>query len=175
MEDEFLSLGLDIIGLGVFNYDFGSVTKESPVIKAVYRCLNEAVRCCCCCAAHSAHSALKPHPVPTCPQEHRATFYLPYWNIPGARFVVPRLREFHRDLDVLDAQLNALIRRAVDSKQEDDLEALQARDYSKARTAGLVLAAVSAPLAEHVSCLFGISPCSWRALPSTPDTSTPNL
>jgi cytochrome P450 family 97 subfamily B polypeptide 3 len=44
MEDEFLSLGLDIIGLGVFNYDFGSVTKESPVIKAVYRCLREAVR-----------------------------------------------------------------------------------------------------------------------------------
>lgn len=43
MEDEFLSLGLDIIGLGVFNYDFGSVTNESPVIKAVYRCLREAV------------------------------------------------------------------------------------------------------------------------------------
>lgn len=33
LEAEFLSLGLDIIGLGVFNYDFGSVTKESPVIK----------------------------------------------------------------------------------------------------------------------------------------------
>ncbi len=33
MEDEFLSLGLDIIGLGVFNYDFGSITNESPVIK----------------------------------------------------------------------------------------------------------------------------------------------
>jgi cytochrome P450 family 97 subfamily B polypeptide 3 len=47
MEDEYLSLGLDIIGLGVFNYDFGSVTKESPVIKAVYRCLREAVRPCC--------------------------------------------------------------------------------------------------------------------------------
>jgi Cytochrome P450 len=44
MEDEFLSLGLDIIGLGVFNYDFDSVTTESPVIKAVYRCLREAVR-----------------------------------------------------------------------------------------------------------------------------------
>ena len=26
-------LALDIIGLGVFNHDFGSVTKESPVIK----------------------------------------------------------------------------------------------------------------------------------------------
>lgn len=33
MEVEFLNLGLDIIGLGVFNYDFGSVTSESPVIK----------------------------------------------------------------------------------------------------------------------------------------------
>ena len=33
METEFLNLGLDIIGLGVFNYDFGSITRESPVIK----------------------------------------------------------------------------------------------------------------------------------------------
>lgn len=33
MESEFLSLGLDIIGLGVFNFDFGSINSESPVIK----------------------------------------------------------------------------------------------------------------------------------------------
>ena len=33
MEEEFLNLGLDIIGLGVFDYDFGSITRESPVIK----------------------------------------------------------------------------------------------------------------------------------------------
>lgn len=33
MESEFLSLGLDIIGLGVFNYDFNCLTEESPVIK----------------------------------------------------------------------------------------------------------------------------------------------
>lgn len=33
LEAEFSSLALDIIGLGVFNYDFGSVTKESPIIK----------------------------------------------------------------------------------------------------------------------------------------------
>jgi hypothetical protein len=33
MEAQFLSLGLDIIGLGVFNYEFGSITTESPVIK----------------------------------------------------------------------------------------------------------------------------------------------
>lgn len=35
LEAEFSSLALDIIGLGVFNYDFGSVTKESPVIKVL--------------------------------------------------------------------------------------------------------------------------------------------
>ena len=33
LEAEFSSLALDIIGLGVFNYDFGLVTKESTVIK----------------------------------------------------------------------------------------------------------------------------------------------
>lgn len=33
MEDEFLNLALDIIGLGVFNFNFGSITKESPIIK----------------------------------------------------------------------------------------------------------------------------------------------
>ena len=33
METEWLNLGLDIIGLGVFNYDFGSINNESPVIQ----------------------------------------------------------------------------------------------------------------------------------------------
>ena len=33
IETEWLNLGLDIIGLGVFNYQFGSITSESPVIK----------------------------------------------------------------------------------------------------------------------------------------------
>lgn len=42
METEFLNLGLDIIGLGVFNYEFGSITTESPVIKAVYGVLKGA-------------------------------------------------------------------------------------------------------------------------------------
>ena len=36
MEAEFLSLGMDIIGLGVFNYDFRSLTTESPVIKVIH-------------------------------------------------------------------------------------------------------------------------------------------
>jgi hypothetical protein len=39
LEEKFNSVSLDIIGKAVFNYDFGSVTKESPVIKAAYACL----------------------------------------------------------------------------------------------------------------------------------------
>ncbi|EJK77819.1 hypothetical protein THAOC_00327 [Thalassiosira oceanica] len=42
MEEKFCSVALDIIGLSVFNYEFGSVTKESPLIKAVYLALVEA-------------------------------------------------------------------------------------------------------------------------------------
>jgi hypothetical protein len=41
METEFFSVALYIIGRAVFNYDFGSVTSESPVIKAVYSTLKE--------------------------------------------------------------------------------------------------------------------------------------
>ena len=36
MESQFLSLGMDIIGLGVFNYDFRSLATESPVIKVAF-------------------------------------------------------------------------------------------------------------------------------------------
>jgi len=55
METEFCSVALDIIGRAVFNYDFGSVTAESPVISAVYSTLKEVgifksfdVVCCYC-------------------------------------------------------------------------------------------------------------------------------
>ena len=44
METEFCSVALDIIGKAVFNYEFGSVTKESPVIQAVYSALKEVRR-----------------------------------------------------------------------------------------------------------------------------------
>lgn len=55
LEAEFSSLALDIIGLGVFNYDFGSVTKESPVIKVhppdlvlpIFLLRNAILLCCC--------------------------------------------------------------------------------------------------------------------------------
>ncbi|CAA7017307.1 unnamed protein product [Microthlaspi erraticum] len=112
MEAEFSSLALDIIGLSVFNYDFGSVTKESPVIKAVYGTLFEA--------------------------EHRSTFYFPYWNFPPARWIVPRQRKFQRDLKVINDCLDGLIQNAKETRQETDVEKLQQRDYSNLKDASLL-------------------------------------
>lgn len=112
LEAEFSNLALDIIGLGVFNYDFGSVTNESPVIKAVYGTLFEA--------------------------EHRSTFYIPYWKFPLARWIVPRQRKFQDDLKVINTCLDGLIRNAKESRQETDVEKLQQRDYSNLKDASLL-------------------------------------
>ena len=112
METEFLNVALDIIGLGVFNYDFGSVTRESPVIKAVYGVLREA--------------------------EYRSTFYIPYWNIPGADLVVPRLRDFKERMGIISGALDELIDRAKADRTEEDFEALQARDYENIQDPSLL-------------------------------------
>jgi hypothetical protein len=45
MEEEFLNLGLEIIGLGVFNYEFGAINTESPVIKVSCRMHEGLVGC----------------------------------------------------------------------------------------------------------------------------------
>ncbi|KAK6140069.1 hypothetical protein DH2020_026204 [Rehmannia glutinosa] len=54
MEEKFSQLTLDVIGLSVFNYNFDSLTTNSPVIEAVYTALKEA--------------------------ELRSTDLLPYWK-----------------------------------------------------------------------------------------------
>lgn len=47
MEKEFLNLGLDIIGLGVFNVDFGSINQESPIIQVCwYLFANDSILSC---------------------------------------------------------------------------------------------------------------------------------
>lgn len=104
METEFCSLTLDIIGKAVFNYDFGSVTKESPIIKAVYRVLREA--------------------------EHRSFSFLPYWKIPGVSRVVARQRAFQEDMGLINDTLSTLIASAKEDATEADLEELEKRDYS---------------------------------------------
>lgn len=105
MESYFCSVALDIIGLSVFNYDFGSTTDESPVIKAVYSALVEA--------------------------EHRSMTPAPYWDLPFANQLVPRLRKFNSDLRLLNDVLDDLIDRAKKSRSVADIEELEKRDYSK--------------------------------------------
>ena len=103
METFFCSVALDIIGLSIFNYDFGSVTKESPVIKAVYSALVEA--------------------------EHRSMTPAPYWDLPFANQVVPRLRKFNSDLKLLNDVLDDLIDRAKATRVVEDIEDLENRNY----------------------------------------------
>jgi hypothetical protein len=79
MEERFGSLALDVIGKAVFNYEFGSVNEESPVVKAAIRTLGEV--------------------------EHRALTPAPYWKIPGANKLIPRLVEFNTDMELLNSVL----------------------------------------------------------------------
>lgn len=104
MEERFCSVTLDIIGRAVFNHDFGSVTKESPIVKAVYRTLREV--------------------------EHRSTSFIPYWNLPYADKWMGGQVEFRRDIGMLDDILTSLINRAVASRQEASVEDLEKRDYN---------------------------------------------
>ncbi len=76
MEERYGSLALDVIGKAVFNYDFGSVNEESPVVPAAIRSLAEV--------------------------EHRALTPAPYWKIPGANSLIPRLVEFNTDMELLN-------------------------------------------------------------------------
>jgi cytochrome P450 len=112
MEEKFCSVALDIIGKSVFNYEFNSVTKESPVVKAVYRALVEA--------------------------EHRSMTPAPYWNLPFANQLVPRLRAFNSDLDLLNNVLDDLINRAKTTRQVEDIEELERRDYANVKDPSLL-------------------------------------
>lgn len=102
MEERFCSVTLDIIGASVFNFDFGSTNKESPVVKAVYRVLREA--------------------------EHRSTSFIPYWNLPYADKWMGGQVEFRRDMTMLDDILADLINRAVTSRKEASIEELESRE-----------------------------------------------
>ena len=101
--------------------------------------------------------------------EHRSTFYIPYWNIPVTRYIVPRQRKFHADLEVINDCLDGLIARAKQTRQADDVEALQARDYSKA-SAFLITAK---PRPGHTRAGAFLSVISSAALTGSMQTSGP--
>jgi len=102
MEEKFTSVSLDIIGKAIFDYDFGSVERESPVVRAVYSVLREA--------------------------ERRAQSVIPYWNLPGASSVFRDQKSHEENLMLLNAVLDELIRNcmeavdAVDTDKEMDVE-----------------------------------------------------
>eukprot|EP00978_Attheya_sp_CCMP212_P002169 scaffold4463_cov51-Attheya_sp.AAC.12 len=102
MEERFCSVTLDIIGNAVFNYNFGSVTKESPIVKSVYRVLREA--------------------------EHRSSSFIPYWNLPYADKWMGGQVEFRNDMTMLDDILANLINQAVLTRKEATVEELEKRD-----------------------------------------------
>eukprot|EP01035_Chromulina_nebulosa_P018816 gene18816-24586_t len=103
LETEFCSVSLDIIGKSVFNYEFGSVTKESPLVKAVYRTLQEA--------------------------EHRSTSFIPYWSLPFAKYYIENLKEFEENLKLINDVLDDLIIKALATKNQADVDELENRDY----------------------------------------------
>lgn len=101
MEDLFCSVSLDIIGKAVFNYEFGSVTKGSPVIKAVYSTLREA--------------------------EHRSMSFVPYWKVPFANKWMKDQIDFQENMELLNTVLDKLIKKALDTAIESDIEELENR------------------------------------------------
>ncbi|GBF96486.1 cytochrome P450 [Raphidocelis subcapitata] len=94
MENWFSRLALDIIGKAVFNYDFDSLTHDDPVIQAVYTALREA--------------------------EYRSTAPIAYWNLPPARWLVPRQRRVTEALKIVNATLDSLIAKAKALVDEED-------------------------------------------------------
>jgi cytochrome P450 family 97 subfamily B polypeptide 3 len=63
---------------------------------------------------------------------------LPYWNLPLANQLVPRLRKFNKDLRLLDTILNELIEKCVATESKGTVEELEARDYSKMENPSLL-------------------------------------
>ena len=69
---------------------------------------------------------------------HRSTFYFPYWDIPFMTDIVPRQREFKKNIGIINDTLNGLIRKAQKFEGTEDLEELQNRDYSKVNDPSLL-------------------------------------
>ncbi|KAL1201313.1 Carotene epsilon-monooxygenase [Cardamine amara subsp. amara] len=83
MEEKFSQLTLDVIGLSLFNYNFDSLTTDSPVIEAVYTSLKEA--------------------------ELRSTDLLPYWKIDALCKIIPRQVKAEKAVTVIRETVEDLI------------------------------------------------------------------
>ncbi|KAG2431593.1 hypothetical protein HYH02_013286 [Chlamydomonas schloesseri] len=100
MEALFSQLTLDIIGKSVFNYDFNSLTTDSPVIQAVYTALKET--------------------------EQRATDLLPLWRIPALGWFIPRQRKALEAVELIRKTTNDLIKKCKEMVDEEEMRAASA-------------------------------------------------
>lgn len=100
MEAVFSQLTLDIIGKSVFNYDFNSLTTDSPLIQAVYTALKET--------------------------ETRATDLLPYWKVPFLCQLVPRQQKALAAVELIRATTTDLIRKCKAMVDEEEMNAAAA-------------------------------------------------
>jgi carotenoid epsilon hydroxylase len=94
IEASFSQLTLDVIGKAVFNYDFGSLDKDSTLIQAVYTALKET--------------------------ESRATDLLPFWKFPLLNFVIPRQRKAMAAVAEIRATTEMLIKRCKEMVDEEE-------------------------------------------------------
>ena len=94
-------MALDVIGKAVFNYEFGALKEETPLIKAVYRVLRES--------------------------EHRSAFRFSTGTSRAPR-VVP-MKQFQEDIAAINDELTELIAVAMRDRDETDLEEFENRDY----------------------------------------------
>ncbi|CAM0956289.1 unnamed protein product [Alopecurus aequalis] len=95
MEARFSQMTLDVIGLSLFNYNFDSLTSDSPVIDAVYTALKEA--------------------------EARSTDLLPYWQIGLLCKIVPRQIKAEKAVNTIRNTVEGLITKCkaiVDAENE---------------------------------------------------------
>lgn len=96
VESFFSRMTLESLGRAVFDYEFKQGKEDDPVIQAVYAVLLESTM--------------------------RSTAPLPYWKLPGAVQLVPRLRAAQAHVDLLNATLDRLIAAAREQLQRDEVQ-----------------------------------------------------
>jgi carotene epsilon-monooxygenase len=102
MEAAFSQLTLDVIGKAVFNYDFNALTRDSPLIQAVYTSLKET--------------------------EQRATDLLPLWKLPPpiAALFSARQRKAQEAVALIRRTTSELIARCKAMVDEEEMAAFAA-------------------------------------------------
>nr|CAB3500230.1 unnamed protein product [Digitaria exilis] len=95
-------LTLDVIGLSLFNYNFDSLTTDSPVIDAVYTALKEA--------------------------ELRSTDLLPYWKIDFLCKIIPRQIKAENAVKIIRSTVEELIMKCKEMVEAEN-EQIEGEEY----------------------------------------------